>query len=103
VKVLLISPILVDYVGNLLRVPFLLPAALRDRNGFADLWRTQWRSTVVIAVLGAGRLRTGPVCGALAPRSHVEPAREVSMLRGALIAGECRRARVRIAPRFTFR
>jgi hypothetical protein len=35
VKVLLISPILVDYVGNLLRVPFLLPAALRDRGGFA--------------------------------------------------------------------
>src|SRR5664279_276766 len=38
VKALLLSPILVDYVGNLFRVPFLLPAALRGRRDFGEVW-----------------------------------------------------------------
>jgi drug/metabolite transporter (DMT)-like permease len=87
VKVLLISPILVDYVGNLLRVPFLLPAALRDRGGFAELWRTQWRSALVIAVLGPLGYVLVLYAVQLAPLSHVAPAREVSMLFAALIGG----------------
>ena len=87
VKVLLISPILVDYVGNLLRVPFLLPAALGDRGGFADLWRAQWRSALVIAVLGPLGYVLVLYAVQLAPLSHVAPAREVSMLFAALIGG----------------
>ena len=87
VKVLLISPILVDYVGNLLRVPFLLPAALRDRGGFVDLWRAQWRSALVIAVLGPLGYVLVLYAVQLAPLSHVAPAREVSMLFAALIGG----------------
>ena len=87
VKVLLISPILVDYVGNLLRVPFLLPAALRDRAGFADLWRAQWRSALVVAVLGPLGYVLVLYAFQLAPLSHVAPAREVSMLFAALIGG----------------
>jgi hypothetical protein len=43
VKVMLISPIVVDYFGNAFRVPFLLPAALRDPAGFKHALRTQWR------------------------------------------------------------
>ena len=84
---LLISPILVDYVGNLLRVPFLLPAALRDRGGFADLWRSQWRAALVIAVLGPLGYVLVLFAVQLAPLSHVAPAREVSMLFAALIGG----------------
>ena len=87
VKVLLISPILVDYVGNLLRVPFLLPAALRDRSGFAGLWRAQWRSALVVAVLGPLGYVLVLYAVQLAPLSHVAPAREVSMLFAALIGG----------------
>jgi drug/metabolite transporter (DMT)-like permease len=87
VKVLAISPILVDYVGNLFRVPFLLPAALGDRRGFAALWRTQWRSALVVAVLGPLGYVLVLYAMQLAPLSHVAPAREVSMLFAALIGG----------------
>ena len=87
VKVLLISPILVDYVGNLFRVPFLLPAALRDRGGFADVWRAQWRAALVVAVLGPLGYVLVLYAMQLAPLSHVAPAREVSMLFGALLGG----------------
>ena len=87
VRFLLISPILVDYVGNLFRVPFLLPSALRDRRGFAALWRTQWRAALVIAVLGPLGYVLVLYAMQLAPISHVAPAREVSMLFAALLGG----------------
>ena len=87
VKVLLLSPILVDYVGNLFRVPFLLPAALRDRRGFAALWRAQWRSALVVAILGPLGYVLVLYAVQLAPISHVAPAREVSMLFAALLGG----------------
>jgi drug/metabolite transporter (DMT)-like permease len=87
VKVLLLSPILVDYVGNLLRVPFLLPAALRDRGSFVELWRAQWRAALVVAVLGPLAYVLVLYAMQLAPVSHVAPAREVSMLFAALIGG----------------
>ena len=87
VKVLLLSPILVDYVGNLFRVPFLLPAALRDRRGFAVLWRAQWRAALVVAVLGPLGYVLVLYALQLAPLSHVAPAREVSMLFAALLGG----------------
>ena len=87
VKVLLVSPILVDYVGNAFRVPFLLPAALRDRRGFAMLWRTQWRAALVVAVLGPLGYVLVLYAVQLAPLSHVAPAREVSMLFAALLGG----------------
>jgi drug/metabolite transporter (DMT)-like permease len=87
VKVLLLSPILVDYVGNLFRVPFLLPAALRDRGGFAEVWRAQWRAALVVAVLGPLGYVLVLYAMQLAPLSHVAPAREVSMLFAALIGG----------------
>jgi drug/metabolite transporter (DMT)-like permease len=87
VKLLLISPILVDYVGNLFRVPFLLPAALRDRRGFREAWRTQWHSALVVAVLGPVGYVLVLYAVRLAPLSHVAPAREVSMLFAALIGG----------------
>jgi drug/metabolite transporter (DMT)-like permease len=87
VKVLLISPILVDYVGNLFRVPFLLPSALRHRRGFGALWRAQWRAALVIAVLGPLGYVLVLYAMTLAPLSHVAPAREVSMLFAALLGG----------------
>jgi drug/metabolite transporter (DMT)-like permease len=87
VKVLLISPILVDYVGNLFRVPFLLPAALRDRRGFGEVWRLQWRSALIVAVLGPLGYVLVLYAVRLAPLSHVAPAREMSMLFAALIGG----------------
>jgi drug/metabolite transporter (DMT)-like permease len=90
VKVLLISPILVDYVGNLLRIPIMLPLALRSADARARLvqaWRTQWRAALVVAVLGPLGYVMVLYAVLLAPLSHVAPAREVSMLFAALAGG----------------
>ena len=87
VKVLLMSPILVDYMGNFVRVLLLAPNALRDQAAMWALWRTQWRYALVVATIS-------PVAYVLvlyamreAPLSHVAPAREVSMLFAALLGG----------------
>ena len=87
VTVLLVSPILVDWFGNLLRVPFLLPVALRDPAGLREAWRTQWKHALVVAVFGPIGYVLVLYAMRLAPLSHVAPAREVSMLFAALIGG----------------
>lgn len=87
VKILLMSPILVDYMGNFVRVALLAPVVLRDLPTTGQLWRAQWRFALLVAVVS-------PVAYVLvlyamkeAPMSHVAPAREVSMLFAALIGG----------------
>ena len=87
VKVLLLSPILVDYVGNLLRVPVMLPFALRDRRGFRQALRSQWKPALVVATLGPASYVMVLYALTMAPLSHVAPAREVSMLFAALMGG----------------
>ena len=87
VKVLLIGPVLVDYVGNLLRVPILLPGSLRDVAGLRSAWRAQWRHAMVVATLGPLAYILVLYAVTMAPLSHVAPAREVSMLFAALIGG----------------
>lgn len=87
VTVLAISPILVDWLGNVLRVPFLLPAALRDPAALREAWRSQWRSALVVAVFGPVAYVLVLYAMTLAPVSHVAPARELSMLFAALIGG----------------
>ena len=87
VKVMLLSPLLIDYAGNLVRVPFLLPSAWRDPSGFARAWRSQWRHALVVAVLGPVGYVMVLYAVQLAPLSHVAPAREVSMLFAAVLGG----------------
>ena len=87
VKVLLLAPILVDWFGNLLRIPFMLPQALRDPTGRKAAWRTQWRHALVVAVLGPLGYVLVLYAVTMAPLSHVAPAREVSMLFAALLGG----------------
>ena len=87
IKVLLIGPVLVDYVGNLLRVPLLLPPSLRDVAGFRSAWRSQWRHAVVVAAFGPLAYVLVLYAVQMAPISHVAPAREISMLFAALIGG----------------
>ena len=87
VKVLLIGPVLVDYVGNVLRVPLLALPVLRDRGGFAAAARAQWKHALVVATLGPLAYVLVLYAVRMAPLSHVAPAREVSMLFAALIGG----------------
>ncbi|GAA3989002.1 EamA family transporter [Comamonas faecalis] len=87
VKVALLSPILVDYMGNLVRIVLLAPAVLRDLPTARRLWHQQWRYALMVAIFS-------PIAYVLvlfamqhAPLSLVAPAREVSMLFAALLGG----------------
>jgi drug/metabolite transporter (DMT)-like permease len=88
VKRLLIAPILIDYFGNLVRLPFMLPTLLRDPQGFVDAWRRyKWHAVVLGAVSPMAYILV-LYAVQMAPVSHVAPAREVSMLFAALIGGK---------------
>lgn len=87
VKVALMSPILVDYFGNLCRIPFALPAALRDRAATVRAWRRQWRHALLIAAISPLAYVLVLYAMTMAPLSLVAPARELSMLFAAVLGG----------------
>lgn len=87
VKMLALSPVLVDYMGNLVRTALLAPVALRDRAATAALWRTQWRGALLVALFSPIAYVLVLYAVQQAPLSRVAPAREVSMLFAALIGG----------------
>jgi len=87
VKVMLISPILIDYFGNLARLPFMLPGALRKPAAFMESARALWKHALVLAAISPLGYILVLYAARLAPLSHVAPAREVSMLFAALLGG----------------
>lgn len=87
VKVLAMSPILLDYIGNLVRLVFIVPAVLRDRPAAGVLWRRQWRYAVLVGIISPVSYVLVLYAVQVAPLSHVAPAREVSMLFAALLGG----------------
>ena len=87
VKRLAIGPILVDYFGNLIRLPFMMPTLLRDPQGFADAWRRYKWHAVVLGLVSPLAYVLVLYAVQRAPVSHVAPAREISMLFAALIGG----------------
>ncbi|KQX30170.1 EamA family transporter [Variovorax sp. Root434] len=87
VKFLVMSPILLDYFGNLARIVLLLPVALKDRAATARMWRSQWKYALLVAVFSPVSYVLVLYAVQQAPISHVAPAREVSMLFAALIGG----------------
>lgn len=87
VKVVLMSPILIDWLGNVLRVPLMLPSMLSDHAGFVRDCRTQWKGALVLATLSPVGYVLVLYAAQQAPLSHVAPAREVSMLFAALLGG----------------
>jgi drug/metabolite transporter (DMT)-like permease len=87
VKVMLLSPILVDYFGNFVRLAFLLPATLRDRPTAWRLWNLQWKYAAVVGIVSPISYVMVLYAMQVAPLSHVAPAREVSMLFAAFLGG----------------
>jgi len=83
VKVLLISPFLIDFTGNLFRMLVLAPRAWRDRARVAREARTYRKPVIVVSVLGPLGYILVLFAMRLAPISHVAPARELSTLVGA--------------------
>jgi uncharacterized membrane protein len=88
VKIVLMSPILLDYYGNFVRLLFLVPTVLRDRATAARHWREQWRYALLVATISPIGYVLVLYAMKAAPLSHVAPAREVSMLFAALIGGQ---------------
>jgi len=86
-----ISPILVDYLSNLVRLPLtlLLIAALGLRRPLplADYARAKWRAALIIGALSPIAYVLVLFAVGMAPLSQVAPAREVSMLFAALLGG----------------
>jgi drug/metabolite transporter (DMT)-like permease len=87
VKVALLSPVLVDYGGNLIRLLLIGPTLLRDRPAVARLWRVQWRHACIVGIISPVSYVLVLYAMQVAPLSHVAPAREVSMLFAALLGG----------------
>jgi drug/metabolite transporter (DMT)-like permease len=87
VKVLLLSPILLDYFGNFIRIVFLAPPLLKDKAITLSLWKTQWKYALIVALISPISYVLVLFAMQTAPLSHVAPAREVSMLFAALIGG----------------
>lgn len=83
VKVLLLSPLLVDYAGNTLRFLLLTPRALADRPALLPEWRRYWKFALGVSVLGPLGYTLVLFAMQMAPVSHVAPARELSMMVGA--------------------
>ena len=97
VKFVLMSPILLDYYGNFVRILFLLPTVLKDRSTAAQHWREQWKYALVVATISPISYVLVLYAMKAAPLSHVAPAREVSMLFAALIGGHLLGERDRLA------
>jgi len=82
VKVLMISPFIVDYSGNFLRVLVLSPRAWMNRAQVRREMRDYVRPVVVVSVLGPVGYILVLYAMQIAPISHVAPARELATLIG---------------------
>ena len=83
VKVLLISPFVIDFTGNLFRMVVLAPRAWRDRASVVAEARTFRKPVIIVSVLGPLGYILVLFAMRMAPVSHVAPARELSTLVGA--------------------
>jgi drug/metabolite transporter (DMT)-like permease len=83
VKSLALSPFIIDFSGNLVRVVILAPLALRDPADALREAREYARPALVVSVLGPLGYILVLFAMRIAPVSHIAPARELSTLVGA--------------------
>jgi drug/metabolite transporter (DMT)-like permease len=84
VKVLALSPILVDFAGNLFRAFALAPRAWLQRGVVTEL-RQYWRESLGVTVLTPLAYIFVLFAMKLAPVSRIAPVREMSMIFGAFL------------------
>ena len=94
VKSLALSPFIIDFTGNLIRVGVLAPLALRDRAELVREAREYARPAWVVSVLGPLGYLLVLFAMRIAPVSHVAPARELSTLVGAYFGSRVLREQV---------
>ena len=83
VKVLLISPFIVDYAGNFVRMIVLSPHAWMDRSRLRLEMREYAKPVAVVSIFGPLGYILVLFAMQIAPISHVAPARELATLIGA--------------------
>ncbi len=83
VKVLAISPFIVDFTGNFMRIVVLAPLVWRDRGAALHEARVYVGPAMVVSVLGPLGYILVLFAMRIAPVSHVAPARELATLAGA--------------------
>src|SRR3984885_55715 len=83
VKVLAISPFIVDFTGNVARILVLSPIAWRDRVEVMREAREYAGPVAVVGVLGPIGYILVLFAMRIAPISHIAPARELATLAGA--------------------
>jgi drug/metabolite transporter (DMT)-like permease len=93
VKVLAISPFIVDFCGNLVRVVVLTPIAWRDRVGALREAREYAGPVAVVSTLGPIGYILVLFAMRIAPISHIAPARELATLAGAYMGSRFLRER----------
>ena len=85
-KVLGINPILLDWCANTVRLLFLLPSVLRDWAKFRERLRGFWLLALTVGVLAPlGYILVLTALQLGAPLHVVAPAREMSMMIGAVL------------------
>jgi drug/metabolite transporter (DMT)-like permease len=87
VKFMLIAPILLEYMGNFVRLAILAPAYWSDPAAAGILWKQQWKYALIVGAISPVSYVLVLYAIRIAPLSHVAPAREVSMLFAALVGG----------------
>lgn len=85
VSVMLIPPLLFDWVSNLMRASLLAPYALRNRVTVAHHWREHRFEAVTIAVLSSLSYILVLTALRFSPVSYIAPTREISILIGAFL------------------
>ncbi len=93
VKMLAISPFIVDFSGNLLRVIVLSPFAWRDRATVRREAREYGGAAAIVSLLGPLGYILVLFAMRIAPVSHVAPARELATLAGAYMGSRVLRER----------
>lgn len=84
VKMLMLSPILVDYAGNFFRT-IVLSSSAWERGTLRQEYRCHWKEAMGISVLTPIRYILVLFAMKLAPVSRVAPVREMSMIMGAYL------------------
>ena len=93
VKVLAMSPFLVDFTGNCLRVVVLSPIVWKDRVRAAQEVRMYGGPAAVVSLLGPMGYILVLFAMRIAPISHVAPARELATLAGTYMGSRLLRER----------
>lgn len=88
VGVLLIAPVLFDWSSNLLRSLFLTPAGIKNWQEVKHHWQKHKLEVFMVAILSPLAYMFILTALSFSPVSYIAPAREISILIGALMGAQ---------------